>query len=73
MWCNGCGVVRCTCQVSHDARLIASTECEIWVVGDAASGLRVERQVGLTAVMGYSPSISMQCSPTHIIYNYPIT
>jgi hypothetical protein len=37
----------CVCvQVSHDARLISATECEIWVVGDHPSGVRVERQVG---------------------------
>lgn len=32
-------------QVSHDARLIADTECDIWVVGDSEEGIREERQV----------------------------
>jgi ATP-binding cassette, subfamily F, member 1 len=30
--------------VSHDARLISALDCELWVCGDHASGLRVERR-----------------------------
>lgn len=30
--------------VSHDARLISATQCELWVCGDSPSGLRVERR-----------------------------
>ena len=30
--------------VSHDARLISATECELWVCGDHCSGLRVEQR-----------------------------
>ncbi len=28
--------------VSHDARLITATDCELWVCGDSPNGLRVE-------------------------------
>lgn len=30
--------------VSHDARLISALDCDLWVCGESANGLRVERQ-----------------------------